>query len=542
MSLKITIAIVFSLGLLSSIVMAEDNWRDKVDAIVLEQMAPSISYSFPNDIRSDPSSELGSSLNIPSADIEFFAFLNEQADLTASSMIVDRIDKGRWVMNQLVTVAERTQASLLAVLDQSNVDYRVYWVANMVWVRGSSAQVETLARRSDVSRILGNPRLAMPALPVELQASLRALAGVEANLTLVGAPAVWATGVTGQGAILASADTGVQWDHPALINQYSGWDGAVADHNYAWHDAIHSGGGSCGADSPVPCDDTSHGTHTVGIMVGDDGSGNQVGMAPGAKWIGCRNMDQGSGTPATYSECFQWFIAPTNLNDLFPDPSRAPHAINNSWTCPPSEGCGDPLILQTVVANTRAAGIAVVAAAGNSGPACSTVVSPPAIYDETFAVGATSITDVIASFSSLGPVTSDGSNRLKPDITAPGVGIRSTVPINGYGFKSGTSMAAPHVAGLMALLVSAQPELAGQPTQLEAWIKNYAIPLSSSKACGGDSASAVPNNEFGHGRIDAAASVQAAIGNNIPALSLPAMLIVALLLVLLYRARRQHPE
>ena len=120
---------------------------------------------------------------------------------------------------------------------------------------------------------------------------------IEWNITKVNAPSVWAAGYTGQGAVVAGQDTGYQWDHPALKGKYRGWDGSTASHDYNWHDSIHSGGGVCGANSLFPCDDSQHGTHTMGTMVGDDGLANQIGMAPGAKWIGCRNMDQGNGTP-----------------------------------------------------------------------------------------------------------------------------------------------------------------------------------------------------------------------------------------------------
>ena len=148
-----------------------------------------------------------------------------------------------------------------------------------------------------------------------------------------------APGYTGQGAVIAGQDTGYQWDHPALKDQYRGWNGSAADHNYNWHDAIHATGSSCGADSPCPCDDNDHGTHTMGTMVGDDGGANQIGMAPGARWIGCRNMNAGVGTPTTYIECFEWFIAPTDLAGQNPNPAMAPDVINNSWGCPESEGC-----------------------------------------------------------------------------------------------------------------------------------------------------------------------------------------------------------
>ena len=187
-----------------------------------------------------------------------------------------------------------------------------------------------------------------------------------------------------------------------------------------------------GTDSPEPCDDFFHGSHTIGTAIGDDGGTNQIGMAPGAKWIGCRNMDQGNGTPARYIECMEFFLAPYPLN-CTPnegDPTKAPDITTNSWSCPASEGCvvGDEL--QAAVEAQEAAGIQMVVAAGNSGSGCSTVSDPPSFYAASYTVGALNTgTDTIAGFSSRGPVTRDGSNRTKPDITAPGTTrARATIP------------------------------------------------------------------------------------------------------------------
>src|SRR5205814_2180547 len=195
-------------------------------------------------------------------------------------------------------------------------------------------------------------------------------------------------------------------------------------------------------------------------MIGDDGMGNQIGMAPSAKWIGCRNMDQGNGTPARYIECMQWFLAPTRIGGGDPDPTKEPDITINSWECPSSEGCSFDT-LQAAVEAQFAAGIMMVSAAQNSGPSCSTVQNPPGIYEATYSVGALNTgTDTIASFSSRGPVTVDGSNRIKPDISAPGTNTRSAsnTADNAYTIASGTSMATPHTAGTVALLWSARPE------------------------------------------------------------------------------------
>jgi len=167
----------------------------------------------------------------------------------------------------------------------------------------------------------------------------------------------------------------------------------------------------------------------MGTMVGDDGASNQIGVAPGAKWIGCRCMDEGFGTPATYIECLEFMVAPYPVGGTSAegDPTRAPDVINNSWACPENEGCTWDS-LQLPIENVRAAGIVVVTSAGNSGPECGSVEYPPAIYDAAFSVGATSSDDEIRSFSSRGPVFVDGSNRLKPDVCAPGSYVRSAMP------------------------------------------------------------------------------------------------------------------
>ncbi len=448
----------------------------------------------------------------PDGRAEMLIVMAEQADLAPARALAGKEAKGRFVFARLTETAKRSQAALRAELARLGVPERSFWAANFIWTEGDMALAQLLAARGDVARLDTNPRLVLeePVVGPDGLGAPAAPQAIEWNISWVNAPQVWALGHNGQGAVIAGQDTGYKWDHLALKGKYRGWNGSAADHNYNWHDAIHSGGGSCGANSSQPCDDQGHGTHTMGTMVGDDGGTNQVGMAPGARWIGCRNMDVGVGTPTTYIECFQWFIAPTDLADQNPDPGAAPDVINNSWGCPSSEGCnpGNFAVMQQVVENVRAAGIFVAVSAGNDGSTCSSVNTPAAIYDASFSVGATGDhSDAIAGFSSRGPVTVDGSNRMKPDISAPGSNIRSSTRDGSYqGGWDGTSMAGPHVAGLVGLLISAVPAVAGDVPRLEDLIRQSAFHPSFGGECGVGSG-IFPNNTFGAGRIDALAAV-----------------------------------
>jgi subtilisin family serine protease len=433
-------------------------------------------------------------------------------DIPANANRLQRLNS---VVAQLQQHARKTQAALLAELKRQGLAYRSFWISNDIWVKAPAAQLASLIQRPEVIRAFSNApfRVNLPA--DEPPQPGRLPTAIEWNVDIVNAPAVWALGYTGQGVVVGGQDTGYDWDHPALRTAYRGWDGTQANHNYNWHDAIHTTNGTCPANSPQPCDDYGHGTHTMGTIVGDDGQGNQVGVAPGARWIGCRNMNNGFGTPASYTECFQWFVAPTDLNNQNPDTTKAPQVINNSWGCVPSEGCTDPDQLKTVVDNVVAAGILVVVSAGNDGSACETVTDPPAIYASALTVGSTTSTDAISGFSSRGPVSVDGSGRLKPDISAPGSSVRSAQSGGGYSFKSGTSMASPNVSGVAALLLSAAPSLAGQPAALRAVLTGSASAKTTSQNCGEVPGSQSPNNTFGWGRIDALAAVQSQTGTDL---------------------------
>ena len=451
---------------------------------------------------------------------EFLVVLGDQADLSAAEQLQTKEEKGRYVFETLRAKAEASQASLLGWLKERKVEHRAFYIVNAVWVKGSRDLATEIAARAEVASIVGNPQL-RGVRPVEATDSekLAALANapedVETGVAAIHAPEVWALGFTGQGITIGGQDTGIEWDHPALKSHYRGWDGTNAYHDYNWHDSIHegakSGGGACGTDSKVPCDDDSHGSHTVGTAVGSDGAFNQIGVAPGAKFIGCRNMDRGDGTPARYIECFQFMLAPYPVggSPAQGDPSKAPDITTNSWTCPQSEGC-EPSTLKTAVDAQRAAGILTVVAAGNDGSrGCSSLATPPSFYDASYSIGAfAASTGTIASFSSRGPVTIDGSNRMKPDISAPGVSVRSAVRGGGYSYSSGTSMATPHVAGAVALLWSAYPSLRGKLDLTRSILNESAVHVLTSDC--GSSDRSFPNTVYGYGRLDIRAALDLA--------------------------------
>jgi len=451
--------------------------------------------------------------------------LKEQADLTQAESFLNREEKKRYVYNALRNKALATQGPLIDFLQSKKVSFRRFYIENMIAVENPTAElVKELAARKDVARIMGNPlvKLKLPKTKATLATSHKT-AGPEKNLVRIGATTVWKDfDVRGEGIVVAGQDTGVQWDHPALVKQYRGSSSSAIDHNYNWHDAIHAPlsdatkTSSCGYNTKAPCDDQGHGTHTMGTIVGDDGEGNQIGVAPKAQWMACKNMDNGIGSPATYIECFEFFLAPYPINGdplKDGDPSKAPHVINNSWGCTPDEGCSGDEILPSLKA-MKNAGIFVVASAGNDGPYCSSVNSPPAWHSGlSLTVGAFDHRDdEIAYFSSRGPSALD--NGIGPNIAAPGVSIRSSVPGNRYAsfMWSGTSMAGPHAVGAVALLWSLDKNLIGNFDKTLSLIEQNAEPKTTSENCGDIPGSHVPNNTYGSGLLNVSQAACALTG------------------------------
>ena len=343
------------------------------------------------------------------------------------------------------------------------------WVINAVAVTATPSVLGELAQRADVRQI--DPDRIVQA-PAPMAASM-AEDGmpVEPNVDAVNAPAMWNLGFSGQGTVVATMDTGVDGSHPDLA---ASWRGGTN----SWYDPN-------GEHPTVPTDVNGHGTSTMGVIVGGSAGGTSIGVAPGAKWIAVKIFnDRGSATTSRIHQGYQWLLDP----DRNPATADAPDVVNNSWT---GAAGGCVLEFQPDLRNLRAAGVLPVFSAGNYGPGPSTVLSP-ANLPEALAVGSVDDAGVIDPSSSRGPSTCD--QRIVPALAAPGVGVRTTDLYGGYLDASGTSLAAPHVAGALALLLNAFPELSADRQQSA--LESAAVAVGT----GG------PDNAYGHGRLDALAA------------------------------------
>jgi subtilisin family serine protease len=418
----------------------------------------------------------------------FFVVFAEKANVKPAHRIANRGARGRFVVQALQATASRSQNAVRGRLQARGVAFTPFWVENKIYVpNGTLELARDLAQRPEVAAII--PEVVYPLAPPRVAADASTQA-IEWGVSKIRAPEVWPA-TTGTGIVVANIDTGVQYNHPALVGKYRGNTGGAFNHLGSWKDPT----GNCAAGTP--CDNNNHGTHTMGTMVGSDGT-NQIGVAPGAKWIACKGCASNSCLTSHLIACAQWVLDPYGNNSG----AGQPNVVNNSW----GGGQGDSWY-QSYVQNWRAAGIFPAFSAGNSGSACNTANSP-GDYPESYASGATDISDVLASFSSRGP--SSFAGILKPDIAAPGVGVRSSVPTNTFASFSGTSMASPHTAGAVALLWAAAPSYAGNVAATETLLEQNAVKLvSSTQSCGGIPTGVSPNNVYGNGRLDIRKAVDA---------------------------------
>ncbi|WP_045516760.1 S8 family peptidase [Neobacillus niacini] len=426
---------------------------------------------------------------------------DKKANLNKATPAKAKSLKRSSIVSELKATAQETQFELLEFLEKQvqagkAKDVHSYYVVNGIAVTATKEVMEKVAAFQEVEKILPNetrqlfvPETTADAV-LEPQAETNA---IEWNIDRVGAPAVWEMGIDGSGITVASIDTGVQWNHPALQTKYRGFDEATGQvtHENSWFDAVRG--------QSAPYDDIGHGTHVTGTMVGSEPDGsNTIGVAPGAKWIAVKAFSAAGGTDVDLLEAGEWIIAPNGNPDLAPD------VVNNSW----GGGAGLDEWYRPMVQAWRAAEIFPEFSAGNTtltNPGGPGSVANPANYPESVATGATDINNLLGSFSLLGPSPYE---EIKPELSAPGVNIRSSVPGSSYeGGWNGTSMAGPHVTGAIALLLQANSSLTVD--ELEEILLTTAVPLTD------NTYPESPNNGYGSGLLnvyDAVSSVISGLG------------------------------
>lgn len=402
--------------------------------------------------------------------VKVIVVLKSQADL-ASVRGVARKNRPGAAARILRARADLTQRPLRALLRLRQAQGLVseiepLWIINAIAVTATPAVISELAVHQAVREI--RPDLVVPAPAAPATATS---APAETNVVLVNAPALWDLGYRGQGIVVANMDTGVDVTHPDLASRWRGGTNSWYDPN--------------GEHPATPTDVSGHGTWSMGVMVGGDAGGSSVGVAPDAKWIAVKIFnDRGTATSTAIHQGFQWLLDP----DGNPATADAPDVVNDSWTMSAS-GC--QLDFQPDLASLRAAGILPVFAAGNYGPLPGSSASP-ANNPEAFAVGATDDADALYPYSGRGP--SACGQPVYPQLVAPGVGIHTTDLYGLYADPTGTSVAAPHAAGVLALLLQAFPGISAD--RQAAALENSAADLGAAGA----------DDSYGYGRLDALAA------------------------------------
>ncbi len=407
-----------------------------------------------------------------------------------------KLEVRKEVIGALKDNAEDTQQKLLKYITQEEkkktvTEYKPYYIVNAVYVKAAKKVIENISYMSEVEKIYENKivKLDEPQVTAgEIQANAD---GVEWNIERIRADEVWDLGVNGTGIVVGTIDTGATWTHPALKLKWRGYnpsDPANPTSAGNWYDPVNG--------STLPVDEASipHGTHVLGTILGQEPDGsNKIGAAPGATWITAKAFTPDGGYDDDILSAAEWMLAPGG------DPAAAPDIINNSW----GGASGLDEWFRPMVTAWRAAGILPVFSSGNERNAAAppASVSAPANYPESFAVGALDINNVRGDFSRRGP---GPYNNVKPDVIAPGVNIRSSVPGGYEGGWDGTSMSAPAVSGTAALILSANSSLSIE--DVEELLKDTAIPIEDANDAGD------PNYGYGYGLIDAFEAVSRIAG------------------------------
>ena len=397
---------------------------------------------------------------------------------------LNRAEKHRQVFNFLKNRVVGSQKSILAEIKSNKQlvsDYRSYWITDAIYIKGDADFIRRIAARNDIEHVFQNLPLVLVE-PVTSTEATAELSGAEPGLGIIGAREAWAMGLTGTGSIVCNFDTGVEGDHPALASSWRGANGGTVQES--WFDPY--------SNTTYPVDSRGHGTHTMGTMVGVE-NGDTVGVAPDAEWIAAAVVDRGGSIDRTIADilsAFEWAADPDGNPSTIDD---LPDVVNNSWGVPAGFYGACDMTFWDAIDNLEALGVVCIFAAGNEGPNPSTLRTPAdriTTQFNAFSVGAIDgSTMEVARYSSRGPSGCDGVT-VKPEIVAPGSSIRSCGNEGGYVLKSGTSMAAPHISGVVALLRQFNPEASVQ--EIKSALLEGAIDMGTTGE----------DNDYGYGLVN----------------------------------------
>jgi subtilisin family serine protease len=443
-------------------------------------VAPTIDHSIVNQLRQKPTIDVIVTMKDSTKSV-----LNNLRIQTFAS----REDRLNGVAHSLMDFAASSQKNVIALLKKEQPGkpfaFTELWISNQISIKDADMDLlQKLATLNDIATIEQEKYVQLEE-PMDLNVvddlGVADEDEVQWGVKQIGAPVLWDQGIKGQTIIIGTVDTGARGTHEALKSNFAG--------KFGWFDPSGA--------TLTPNDGNGHGTHTTANIAG---TARNVGVAPQAKWVACKGCATSACAQSDLTRCAQFMACPTTADGAEKDCKQAPHLVSNSWG-----GGRATTWFQPSVDAWEAAGIITLFSIGNSGPSCGSANSP-GDYRNVIGVGSTTEDNELSYFSSVGPTT-EGA-RIKPDIAAPGSNVFSAYHTSdtAYASMSGTSMACPHAAGTVALLLSKKPNSNYQ--QVLASLKSGGVAITSGgKECSGIPDTQYPNHHAGSGRIDAVKTI-----------------------------------